>query len=144
MSNAWLFMDILSFLYVLSSTSCSSSTLTLRSIIFMWSFEILHGWTWQARFPFASVLVRVLKKQEPTGYTYACSACVYIQDLLQRTGSDHHGSWIIRSTVSKLETQELMQFLSKSEGLRTRNVDGRISVTKLAGLTSQKSWCFGF
>jgi len=30
MSNAWLLMDILSLLYMLSSTSCSSSTLTLE------------------------------------------------------------------------------------------------------------------
>ena len=105
MSNAWLFIDILSLLYMLFSTSCSSSTLTLEVLFLcevLWYFMAEPDKT---RFPFAGVLVRVLQRSR-TNRTHTCvHACVYAQVYYKELVQTIMEAEVIRSAVSKLETQ---------------------------------------
>ena len=98
-------MDILSLLYVLSSTRCSSSTLTLEVLFLcevLWYFMAEPDKT---RFPFASVLARVLQRSR-TNRIYVCMhACVCIQVYYKELVQTIMDAEIIRSVVSKFETQ---------------------------------------
>lgn len=135
-------MDILSLSYVLSSTSCSSSTLTLEVLFLcevLWYFMAEPEKT---RFPFAGV--RVLQRSKANRIHICVHVCVYIQVYYKELVQTIMEAEIIRSAVSKLETQG--NWCSSCPNLKTWEPETLMvgSQSKNWQVWHPKSWCFGF